>query len=151
MRLRSSCVSRAKHHTVGPASTQTLGLTTNRIWTPLHMKTERSTHRVIKTLAPTDRGAIELARRYGDALICVRHRTDAKGKVRHTTVELLVSSEPIRSRAPRMVFIQTQPHEKPLHSVIKAAGGQWDGKRQLWRLPSRVATILNLRSRVVEA
>ncbi len=115
------------------------------------MKTERSTHRVIKTLAPTDRGAIDLARRYGDALVCVRHRTDAKGKVRHTTVELVVRSEPIRSRAPKLVFIQTQPHEKPLHSVIKAAGGLWDGRRQLWRLPSRVATILNLRSRVVEA
>ena len=113
------------------------------------MKTERSTHRVIKTLSPTDRGAIELAREYGDALICVRHRTDAKGKVRHTTVELLISSDPIRSRAPRIVFIQTQPHEKPLHSVIKAAGGHWDGKRQLWRLPSRVATILNLRNRMV--
>jgi hypothetical protein len=115
------------------------------------MNSERSTHRVIKTLAPTDRGAIELARRYGDALICVRHRTDAKGKVRHTTVELLVSSEPIRTRAPKMVLIQTQPHEKTLHSVIKAAGGHWDGKKQLWRLPSRVATILIIRSRVVEA
>jgi hypothetical protein len=115
------------------------------------MNSERITHRVIKTLAPTDRGAIELARHYGEALVCVRHRTDAQGKVRHTTVELLVSSEPIRTRAPKMVHIQTQPHEKPLHSVIKAAGGYWDGKKQLWRLPSRVATILNLRGRVVEA
>jgi hypothetical protein len=113
------------------------------------MKTERSTHRVIKTLAPGDRGAIELARRYGDSLICVRHRTDAKGKVRHTTVELLVSSEPIRSRSPKMVYAQTQPHEKSVHSILKAAGGIWDSKRQLWRLPSRVATILNLRDRVV--
>jgi hypothetical protein len=113
------------------------------------MKTERSTHRVIKTLAPSDLGAIELARRYGDALICVRHRTDAEGKVRHTTVELVVSSEPIRSRAAKMVYLQTQPHERALHSVIKAAGGFWDAKQQLWRLPSRVATILNLRDRVV--
>jgi hypothetical protein len=113
------------------------------------MKTERSTHRVIKTLSPSDRGAIELARRYGDALICVRHRTDAKGKVRHTTVELLVSSEPIRSRAPKLVYVRTQPHERSVHSVIKASGGSWDAQRQLWRLPSRVATILNLRDRVV--
>ena len=113
------------------------------------MKTERNSHRVIKTLAPSDRGAIELARRYGDALICVRHRTDTKGKVRHTTVELLVSSEPIRKRAVKMVYLRTQPHERTLHSVIKAAGGRWDGKQQLWRLPSRVATILNLSDRVV--
>jgi hypothetical protein len=113
------------------------------------MKTERSTHRVIKTLAPTDRGALEIARRYGDALVCVRHRTDAKGKVRHTTVELVISSEPIRPRTGRMVLVQTQPHERGLHSVIKAAGGSWDAKQQLWRLPSRVATILNLRDRVI--
>lgn len=115
------------------------------------MKTERSTHRVIKTLAPDDRGAIELGRRYGDALVCVRHRTDAKGKIRHTTVELLISSEPIRARTPKLVYVQTQPHERSVHSVIKAAGGLWDAKRQLWRLPSRVATILNLRDRVVGA
>jgi hypothetical protein len=113
------------------------------------MTTERSSLRVIKTLAPSDRGAIELARRYGDALICVRHRTDPKGKVRHTTVELLVTSEPIRTRTAKMVWLQTQPHERTLHAMIKAAGGMWDGKRQLWRLPSRVATILNLRDRVV--
>jgi hypothetical protein len=114
------------------------------------MNSDRITHRVIKTLAPTDRGAIELARHYGEALVCVRHRTDSKGKIRHTTVELLVGSEPIRTRSPKMVHIQTQPHEKPLHSVIKTAGGRWDGKKQLWQLPSRVATILNLRARVVE-
>lgn len=113
------------------------------------MKAERSTYRVIKTLAPTDRGAIELARRYGDALVCVRHRTDAKGKVRHTTVELLVSSQPIRSRSAKLVYLKTLTHERALHAVIKAAGGIWDAKQQLWRLPSRVATILNLRDRVV--
>jgi hypothetical protein len=113
------------------------------------MSTERKSYRVIKTLAPNDRGAIELARRYGDALVCVRHRSDAKGKVRHTTVELLIGSEPIRPRAHKMVCIQTQPHERTLHSVLKAAGGTWDSKRRVWRLPSRVATILNLRDRVV--
>lgn len=113
------------------------------------MTTERRSLRVIKTLAPRDRGAIELARRYGEALICVRHRTDPKGKVRHTTVELLVTSEPIRSRTAKMVWLKTQPQERTVHDMIKAAGGLWDGKRQLWRLPSRVATILNLRDRVV--
>lgn len=113
------------------------------------MKTERSTHRVIKTLAPGDRGAVELARHYGDALVCVRHRTDAKGKIRHTTVELVVQRTPIRARSAKMVFIQVEPHERSLHSVLKAAGGLWDGKQRLWRLPSRIASILNLRNRIV--
>jgi hypothetical protein len=113
------------------------------------MKSERTTHRVVKTLAPTDRGAIELAQQYGDALVCVRHRTDAKGKVRHTTVELVVRSAPIKPRAIKIVLVKVEPHERALHSVIKAAGGIWDGKNRLWRLPSRVASILNLRDRVV--
>lgn len=104
---------------------------------------------MVKTLGPHDRGAIGLARQYGDALICVRHRTDAEGKVRHTTVELLVDSTPIRPRRVFIVNVRVEPHEGPVHSMIKAAGGKWDSKNRVWRLPSRVATILNLRSRLV--
>ncbi len=112
------------------------------------MPTERSTYRVVKTLAPTDRGAIALARHYGDALVCVRHRTDAKGKFRHTTVELLVETTPIRPRNQAMVHVRTEPHEQALNAVIKSAGGIWDGRLRLWRLPKRVAGILSLRDRI---
>ena len=112
------------------------------------MTTERANHRVIKTLAPTDRGAIGLRQQYGDALICVRHRTDARGKVRHTTVELLVQSTPIKPRPVKIVGIRLEPHERNLHSMVKAAGGIWDPTNRLWRLPSRVASILKLRDRV---
>jgi hypothetical protein len=114
------------------------------------MKAERTSYRVVKTLSPTDRGAIGLAQRYGAALVCVRHRTDAKGKFRHTTVELLVQTVPIRPRTVKIVGIKTEPHERSLHSVLKAAGGTWDAKNRLWRLPRRVAGILNLRDRIVE-
>lgn len=114
------------------------------------MKTERTTYRVMKTLAPTDRGAITWAQHYGEALVCVRHRTDAKGKVRHTTVELVVQSTPIKPRTAKTVQVRIDPHERPLHAMVRTAGGIWDPKTRLWRLPSRVATILNLRSRVVQ-
>lgn len=113
------------------------------------MTAERTTYRVMKTLAPTDRGAIQLAQHYGEALVCVRHRTDAKGKVRHTTVELLVQSQPITPRNVRFVNIRLEPHERTLREVIKTAGGRWDPDTRLWQLPRRVATILNLRHRVV--
>ena len=113
------------------------------------MKSERTNHRVIKTLSPTDRGALAYAQKYGDLLVCVRHRTDAKGKIRHTTVELLVDSRPIKPRTAKMVLVKVAPHERTLHSVVKAAGGVWDARNRLWRLPSRVASILNLRARVV--
>ena len=114
------------------------------------MTTEPERYRVIKTLSPSDRGAIELARRYGDALVCVRHRTDAKGKVRHTTVELVVDRTPIRPRPVRMVGIKVDAHERPLQAMLKAAGARWDPESRLWRLPRRVAGILNLRQRIVD-
>lgn len=113
------------------------------------MRSERSTYRVVKTLAPSDRGAITLAQHYGEALVCVRHRTDAKGKFRHITVELLVESVPIRPRNLAMVQVRTEPHERALQAVIKAAGGVWDAKTRLWRLPKRVVSILGLRDRIV--
>jgi len=110
---------------------------------------ERRNHRVIKTLAPGDRGAVDYARRYGAALVCVRHRADAKGKVRHVTVELLVHSTPIRPRSIKHVWIRLAPHERALAAVVETAGGHLDKRRGLWRLPSRVASILSLRDRIV--
>lgn len=114
------------------------------------MKLERTNHRVVKTLLPTDRGALQWARTYGDALICVRHRTDAKGKFRHTTVELVVQITPVRPRSFKMVHLDIAPHERVLQRIIAAAGGRWDAKQRLWRLPSRVAGILSLRNRIVD-
>lgn len=113
------------------------------------MLADRTRYRVVKTLSPTDRGAIGLAQHYGDALVCVRHRTDAKGKVRHTTVELLIQSTPIQPRTTKMVLVKVPLHQRQLHAVIQAAGGHWDARRHLWRLPSRVASILNLRGHIV--
>ena len=114
------------------------------------MKLERANYRVMKTLLPQDRGALQWARHYGDALVCVRHRTDAKGKVRHTTVELLVQSMPIRPRSFKMVYVRLASHEHTLRDIVQTAGGRWDAKQRLWRLPSRVAGILSLRHRIVD-
>jgi hypothetical protein len=105
---------------------------------------------VIKTLAPTDRGAKALAQRYGERLICVRYRTDAKGKIRHTTVELLVSSAPIRAQERHWVHIRVKPQERAVHEMVKLAGGIWDPTSRLWKLPSRVASILRLRDRIID-
>lgn len=102
----------------------------------------------MKTLQPDDRGAVRWARQYGDALVCVRHRTDSRGKLRHTTVELLVQTAPIQPRAVKMVYLQVAPHERALHRIVQAAGGRWDSRQRLWRLPSRIVGILSLRNRI---
>lgn len=120
---------------------------------PLHtpqMKPKPAVYRVVKTLRPTDRGAIALAQRYGSALICVRHRTDTKGKLRHTTIELLIESTPIRHRTVKLVHVRTAQQELHLHAMIKTAGGVWDFKHRMWRLSRKVATLLNLNDRIIE-
>lgn len=103
-----------------------------------------------KKLAPESRGALKLARQFGEALVCVRHRTDDRGEYRYTTVELLVEKAPIRPRTDRIVAIRTSPAERSLHTVLRAAGGSWDYKARLWLIPRRVAGILKLVNRIVE-
>lgn len=113
-------------------------------------KTTTSSLRVTKKLSPQSRGALKLARQFGDALVCVRHRSDDKGEYRYTTVELLVEKSPIRPRTDNLVGIRIGPAEKPLQTLVRAAGGTWDYKAKVWRLPRRVVGILKLADRITE-
>ena len=106
--------------------------------------------RVTKKLAPESRGALKLSRQYGDALVCVRHRTDDKGEVRYTTVELLVETTPIRARTENIVGVLIRPEEKSLQTVVRAAGAKWDFGARVWRLPRRIVGILKLTDRITE-
>lgn len=111
----------------------------------------RERFRVAKTLAPDDRGARRFADRYGEALVCVRHRTDARGKVRHVTVELLVDSQPIRPRNFKVVALRIEPRHRALHAMVKAAGGHWDPRQGVWRVQRRVVGLLRLTDWIVDA
>ncbi|MCK6432721.1 MAG: hypothetical protein L6Q68_06770 [Aquabacterium sp.] len=67
-----------------------------------------------KKLSPSSRGALKLAREFGDALVCVRYRTDAKGLYRYTTVELLVDKTEIQPRTDtrrRLLLRSASPRE----------------------------------------
>ena len=114
------------------------------------MKTEASTLKVLKKLAPSQPGAKKLAAKYGDALVCVRHRTDPIGRFRFTTVELLVERTPIKPRTDRVVGVKIDYGERALQAVARAAGATWDPKARLWRMPRRVAGLLKLHDRIVE-
>src|SRR4051812_41936053 len=62
---------------------------------PMHrtardMEARYADTRIVKRLSASQAGAIKLARRYGDALVCVRYRHDLQGRLRYTTVELVV-------------------------------------------------------------
>jgi hypothetical protein len=106
--------------------------------------------RVTKKLATTNRGAIKLAQQFGDALVCVRHRTDSEAKFRYTTIELLVDKVEMRPRQSKMVHIRIHPHEYGLRTVVRAAGAVCDRRSGLWHIPKRVATVLRLTGRIVQ-
>jgi hypothetical protein len=106
--------------------------------------------RVVKKLAPIDRGAIKLRQQFGETLVCVRHRVDAEARIRYTTVELLVDKAEMQPRQPQMVHIRIDPKEYGLRTVIRTAGAVWDYRLGLWQIPKRVATILRLTARIVQ-
>ena len=106
--------------------------------------------RATKRILPASRGALKLARQIGDALVCVRHRSDDKGEFRCTTVELLVETVRARPRIDRVVGSRIGFEERSLQDMVRAAGGTWDYKAKLWRIPRRVAGILKLTDRIAE-
>ena len=111
---------------------------------------EAAVLRVTKKLSPRSRGAIKLTRQFGESLVCVRHRVDARGEFRYTTVELLIDKAPIQPRVEIQVALRIGPTEYPLQSVVRAAGATWDGKARVWRMSRRLAGILRLTNRIVQ-
>jgi hypothetical protein len=119
----------------------------------IRVKTDASTTharlRVSKTYTPEQDGAKRFARRYGDDLVCVRHRLSDDGKVRHTTVELLVESTPVASRARSVVAIRLPAGDRNTRTLLMACGAQWRPKEKYWILPRLVAKNLRLLRLVV--
>lgn len=108
-----------------------------------------SSLRVIKKLHPGARGAKALTERYGDQLVCIRHRVDESGLRRLTTVEVVVAERAIRRTPGPTVDIALQPHERKLRERLKAAGGKWDEQDQVWWIRRSTAVALGLKSRIV--
>jgi hypothetical protein len=107
--------------------------------------------RVAKKLLPGQPGTVKLARRHGDALVCVRYRVDTANRERYTTVELIVDRAPIGARTDCIVAVRVRYEEEALQRQIKQHGARWDPKAKLWRMPQSVASRLGLRGRIVES
>jgi hypothetical protein len=105
--------------------------------------------RVARTYKPDRNGAKRLARRYGPQLVCVRHRLNAAGTVRYTTVELLVERVPIAARARSRIAIRIPAADKATRRQMLAGGAQWDPQHGYWLLPRNVARSLQLLRYVV--
>lgn len=89
-------------------------------------------------LFPGQKGTKRLVEQYGDALLCVRYRTDEKRGLRLKTVELIVGEKPLRTGSKyqdeEMVNLIVAYGETILRDQLKSLGGRWNPKDKLWQV-----------------
>ena len=88
-------------------------------------------------LKPGQKGTKRLVTKYGEALVCVRFRYDAKQCQRLKTVELIVERTDWTPPPPKftvdcLVPLRIEGYETELRAKAKAAGGRWNPEQQLW-------------------
>ena len=107
---------------------------------------------VVKRMSPTQPGALKLARRYGDALVCVRYRHDAQGQHRYTTVELVVDDAPVKGTAnlDEIVSVFLPFSDAHRRQLVLNHGASWNAKSRLWSMSRRIAKKLRLAGRIVK-
>jgi len=78
---------------------------------------------------------------YGDALICVRYRYDAKTHKQYKTVEIIVSESewtpPAKYPDGTLVSLKIGINEMALQNQARAVGGRWNKQQQVWLVPVR--------------
>lgn len=110
-----------------------------------------ATH-VVKRLSAAQPGALKLARRFGEALVCVRYRHDPEGRYRYTTVELVVDEAPVERRADldATVMVHLEFNDTERRQLALAHGARWNARQRLWSMPRRTAKKLGLLARIVK-
>lgn len=88
-------------------------------------------------LKPGQRGTKGLVKKYGDTLLCIRFRYDAKARQRLKTVALVVERKEWSPPSPRYTMDELVPlriavHDMSARKQAKAAGGRWNPEKQLW-------------------
>jgi hypothetical protein len=91
-------------------------------------------------LKPGQKGTKRLVEQYGDALLCVRYRYDEKTNKQFKTVEILVSESqwtppPAKYPDGALVPLKIGIKQTALQEQVRAVGGRWDKKQQLWLVP----------------
>ena len=109
--------------------------------------------RVVKKISATQSGALKLARRYGEALVCVRYRHDAEKQHRYTTVELVVDQAPIlRRKRPldAVVVVRIPLGDTARQRRAESLGAKWDGNACVWYMRRSTAKQIGLLKQIVE-
>ena len=103
---------------------------------------------VAKKIKPSQRGAIKLARNYGDELLCVRYRENSDGTERLTTVELVVERVVIQKRDDPVVSFKLKQDEIDLRRRAMAKGAKYDGQNYMWKLRRSEVLRMGLKNRI---
>jgi hypothetical protein len=102
-------------------------------------------------LKPGQRGTRRLVEQYGESLICVRYRYDAKRGVRLKTVEIIVEERPDqvpRFKSSEIVPISISFEEMELREMLRAMHARWDSQQKLWFAPYRLVQGTPLEKRI---
>ena len=91
-------------------------------------------------LKPGQKGTKKLVEQYGDALLCVRYRYDAKAYKKYKTVEIIVSESewtppPAKYPDGELVPLKIGINETVLQNQLRAVGGRWDKYQRVWFAP----------------
>lgn len=94
---------------------------------------------MLRKLMLSQPGTKRLLEQYGEQLICVRYRYDAKSRTRRKTVELdveEVSWQPsaFRLRPEDLVGLRVARQEVELQCQINLSGDKWNPARRVWEL-----------------
>jgi hypothetical protein len=117
--------------------------------------------RVKSSLKPGQKGTRKWCEIYGDRLITVRYRYDEKKSKRYTTVEIIVdegewekvidkelTKQPINNSDRLGIYVAK--YERTVRDKVKAAGGIWRARQQLWELPYGLIKKLGLEERIID-
>ena len=107
-------------------------------------------------LKPGQRGTKFLTEQYGDALLCVRYRTDEKRGVRLKTVELIVEEKPLHCsgryfKEDESVNLIIAFGETALRDRLKSLGGRWNPDEKIWHVTyGAIRDIPELEERILQ-
>jgi hypothetical protein len=99
---------------------------------------------VEKTLRPGADGTAKYVNRFGDQLVCVRHRLDRQANKRYTTVELILEERertshhlrPYRAGPDDVCQLRVQAHERAMIELVRRANGRWEPETRTWLVAS---------------
>ena len=103
---------------------------------------------VSKTIQTDGKGAVKLAQKYGESLVCVRYRISPDGNERITTIELEIDKTPVNKKANPLVTLKIYSSETDLISIAKAKGARYNAKTRLWQMNRNDALTMGLKERI---